>query len=72
MRYSLSALAADGLTLGFAMNAGMYHRDLSPVGLFVADGRQTAIRDERRFDGVEALKAQIAADVRAARVALGN
>ncbi|MBP9184681.1 MAG: phosphodiester glycosidase family protein [Fuscovulum sp.] len=36
------ALAADGLTLGFAMNAGMYHRDLSPVGLFVADGRQTA------------------------------
>lgn len=24
----------------FAMNAGMYHRDLSPVGLFVANGAQ--------------------------------
>jgi uncharacterized protein YigE (DUF2233 family) len=31
-------LAAEGKTLGFAMNAGMYHRDRSPVGLFVADG----------------------------------
>jgi uncharacterized protein YigE (DUF2233 family) len=35
-------LAAEGKTLGFAMNAGMYHRDRSPVGLFVADGVQTA------------------------------
>jgi uncharacterized protein YigE (DUF2233 family) len=35
-------LAADGKTLGFAMNAGMYHRDRSPVGLFVADGVETA------------------------------
>jgi uncharacterized protein YigE (DUF2233 family) len=32
------ALAAKGETLGFAMNAGMYHRDLSPVGLYVEDG----------------------------------
>lgn len=32
------ALADQGKQLGFAMNAGMYHRDLSPVGLFVADG----------------------------------
>ena len=32
------ALAADGKTLGFAMNAGMYHRDLAPVGLYVEDG----------------------------------
>jgi uncharacterized protein YigE (DUF2233 family) len=35
-------LATKGKTLGFAMNAGMYHRDRSPVGLFVADGVQTA------------------------------
>ncbi|WP_128516086.1 phosphodiester glycosidase family protein [Tabrizicola thermarum] len=32
------ALAAEGKALGFAMNAGMYHRDLSPVGLYVEDG----------------------------------
>jgi uncharacterized protein YigE (DUF2233 family) len=37
-------LAADGLTLGVAMNAGMYHDDRRPVGLYVEDGRQeTAI-----------------------------
>jgi uncharacterized protein YigE (DUF2233 family) len=36
------ALAAEGGTLAFAMNAGMYHRDLSPVGLFVAEGREAA------------------------------
>jgi uncharacterized protein YigE (DUF2233 family) len=32
------ALAAKGKALGFAMNAGMYHRDLAPVGLYVEDG----------------------------------
>jgi uncharacterized protein YigE (DUF2233 family) len=32
------ALAAEGGALGFAMNAGMYHRDLAPVGLYVEDG----------------------------------
>jgi uncharacterized protein YigE (DUF2233 family) len=31
-------LAPDGKALGFAMNAGMYHRDLAPVGLYVEDG----------------------------------
>ncbi len=31
-------LAAEGLTLGIAMNAGMYHRDRRPVGLYVEDG----------------------------------
>jgi uncharacterized protein YigE (DUF2233 family) len=37
-------LAADGKTLGFAMNAGMYHPDRSPVGLYVQDGQaQSAI-----------------------------
>ena len=35
-------LAGDGKSLGFAMNAGMYHRDRSPVGLFVAGGTQAA------------------------------
>lgn len=33
-----SALGATGKALGFAMNAGMYHRDLAPVGLYVEDG----------------------------------
>jgi uncharacterized protein YigE (DUF2233 family) len=28
--------------LGFAMNAGMYHADFSPVGLLVIDGKQLA------------------------------
>lgn len=32
------ALGAEGRALGFAMNAGMYHRDLAPVGLYVEDG----------------------------------
>lgn len=32
------ALAAEGRALGFAMNAGMYHRDLAPVGLYVEEG----------------------------------
>jgi uncharacterized protein YigE (DUF2233 family) len=37
-----AALDAEGNTLGFAMNAGMYHRDLDPVGLYVEDGTETA------------------------------
>jgi uncharacterized protein YigE (DUF2233 family) len=37
-----AALAIDGKTLGFAMNAGMYHRDLSPVGLYVEDGAEVS------------------------------
>lgn len=35
-------LAAQGKTLGFAMNAGMYHQDRSPVGLFLADGAEAS------------------------------
>lgn len=35
-------LAAEGATLGFAMNAGMYHQDRSPVGLYIENGVQTA------------------------------
>lgn len=33
-------LAAEGLTLGIAMNAGMYHDDRSPVGLYVEEGME--------------------------------
>lgn len=33
-------LEAEGKALGFAMNAGMYHRDLAPVGLYVEDGQE--------------------------------
>lgn len=36
------ALEAEGLTLGFAMNAGMYHRDLAPVGLYIENGQEQA------------------------------
>ncbi len=35
-------LARDGLTLGFAMNAGMYHPDRSPVGLYTEEGESQA------------------------------
>lgn len=39
-----TALATEGKALGFAMNAGMYHRDLAPVGLYVENGvEQSAI-----------------------------
>lgn len=37
-----TALAAEGKALGFAMNAGMYHRDLSPVGLYIEEGVERA------------------------------
>ncbi|WP_371038032.1 phosphodiester glycosidase family protein [Rhodosalinus sp. FB01] len=35
------ALGARGRHLAFAMNAGMYHQDRAPVGLYVEDGEQT-------------------------------
>ena len=31
-------LEPEGATLGFAMNAGMYHTDRAPVGLYIEDG----------------------------------
>ena len=34
------ALAAQGMKLEFAMNAGMYQPDLSPVGLYIESGQQ--------------------------------
>ena len=33
---------ANGSSLVFAMNAGMYHKDRSPVGLYIENGEQTA------------------------------
>lgn len=35
-------LEPQGLRLDFAMNAGMYHRDLAPAGLYVEKGVQAA------------------------------
>jgi uncharacterized protein YigE (DUF2233 family) len=37
-----AALEAEGKQLAFAMNAGMYHRDLSAVGLYVENGQEKA------------------------------
>ena len=37
-----AALETEGMTLSFALNAGMYHRDLAPVGLHVEEGVETA------------------------------
>lgn len=37
-----AALEPQGLALGFAMNAGMFHRDLAPVGLYIEDGARSA------------------------------
>lgn len=37
-----AALAGEGRTLVFAMNAGMFEPDLAPVGLLVIDGREVA------------------------------
>lgn len=34
------ALASQNLTLGFAMNAGMYHEDRAPVGYYVENGQE--------------------------------
>jgi len=41
------ALAARGRALRFAMNAGMYQADLSPVGLYVEDGKRERPADTR-------------------------
>ncbi len=36
------ALVNQNQTLGFAMNAGMYHQDRAPVGLFIESGAEIA------------------------------
>ena len=37
-----AALEAEGGALGFAMNAGLYHRGVAPGGLYVEDGGEGA------------------------------
>jgi uncharacterized protein YigE (DUF2233 family) len=37
-----AAVSAGNLTLSFAMNAGMYHPDRRPVGLYVEDGQEVS------------------------------
>jgi uncharacterized protein YigE (DUF2233 family) len=37
-----TALGEQGLALQVAINAGMFHEDLSPVGLYVEEGRELA------------------------------
>ncbi|MGL4965044.1 MAG: phosphodiester glycosidase family protein [Inquilinus sp.] len=45
------AMAAAGDPPLVAMNAGMYHADLSPVGLFVSGGRELSPANEADGDG---------------------
>ena len=44
-------LAPQGRKLILGMNAGMYHGNLAPVGLFIADGRQLAPLNLSKADG---------------------
>ncbi len=44
-------LEARGRKLVFAMNAGMYHADFSPVGLFVSESRELAPLNTAPGDG---------------------
>ena len=37
-----AAIAAEGRKLAFAMNAGMYHPDRLPVGLYIENGQEAA------------------------------
>jgi len=46
-----SALARNGERLAMAMNAGMYHSDLSPVGLYVENNAQRQGLNTRRGPG---------------------
>jgi len=45
------ALTAQGQTLAFAMNAGMYHTDRRPVGLYIEDGETLAPLQTRESFG---------------------
>lgn len=47
---SLEALA-DQMQFDFAMNAGMYHEDNSPVGLYVENGHEFALLNTDDADG---------------------
>ncbi|WP_396996979.1 MULTISPECIES: phosphodiester glycosidase family protein [Ochrobactrum] len=41
------AVAAQGKTLSFAFNAGMYQTDFSPMGLYVEDGQELVAADTK-------------------------
>jgi uncharacterized protein YigE (DUF2233 family) len=45
------SLAKQGKTLAFAMNAGMYQEDLSPLGLFVSEHRELVRLNRRTGSG---------------------
>jgi uncharacterized protein YigE (DUF2233 family) len=47
----VALLGARGQKLTFAMNAGMYHADFSPVGLFVSDGKQLSPLNTANAEG---------------------
>jgi uncharacterized protein YigE (DUF2233 family) len=44
-------LRGRGRQLAFAMNAGMYHADYSPVGLYIENGRELSPLNLRNDDG---------------------
>ncbi len=46
-----AALSAKGQKLAFAMNAGMYHQDRRPVGLFIENGATLASLQTRESYG---------------------
>ena len=46
-----AALAGEGKQLAFAMNAGMYHDDRAPVGLYIEEGVQTTPLNTKARDG---------------------
>jgi uncharacterized protein YigE (DUF2233 family) len=46
-----AALAPKGERLGFAMNAGMYHPDRAPVGLYIEEGQQKSAIATREGPG---------------------
>lgn len=46
-----STLKQNGKTLAFAMNAGMYHPDYTPVGLYIEDGHQLIPANTRSGSG---------------------
>lgn len=45
------ALAAQGARLVFAMNAGMYHEDRRPVGLYIEEGEEAAALNDNDGPG---------------------
>ncbi|MGE7369802.1 phosphodiester glycosidase family protein [Neorhizobium sp. NPDC001467] len=47
-------IEAQGRTLVFAMNAGMYGDDFTPMGVYVEEGRQLRPADLKTMDGPQA------------------